>query len=547
MLDNRSLPGRKDMMRSATVFCVVSVAAMVVAAACSKETPPSGPAPAAPKHDPIEPAVTAEAPVAGELEAIPKLRQARTAAMDQDVNAQDGAAGGAGTPGTAAQTGDVVAAAATDGAAAQTDAAGQPQGDSASTAQEDGGAAGAPGSAAGDQDVAAGKAGDAAPAAGDAAAESPTEAGSPSVEGLPQVSPAASAGIDAEKQRKVFEEAMKLLQGNKVDQSTQLLEEWLKATPKDLLNRRNLAHIYIQMQRFEDAELHLKILADEMPEQSEWRAHLGRIQAKLGKFGPAAEALGKALEMSPEDVDVALDLARVQGARRQYDAARDVLEKALVLKKKEVEVLKELTAVLVEQGAYNQAWERFWRLQKLEPTYPTALTMAQLAARNRKCTDVYDALSGWDKEFKDEAPFLLLGECAMADNDRDRALKQFQAALEKNDKCFDCSLRLGDVWFENKEWARASQYYGIAVNLGPKDYRAWSQLGKALANAGKHIEASRAFAGAVERKPDDADLVYMWGVELVLAGQKADAWKTWGQLDEMNRTLGNQLKKMLNE
>jgi tetratricopeptide (TPR) repeat protein len=284
-----------------------------------------------------------------------------------------------------------------------------------------------------------------------------------------------------------------------------------------------------------------------MPEQSEWRAHLGRIQAKLGKFGPAAEALGKALEMSPEDVDVALDLARVQGARRQYDAARDVLEKALVLKKKEVEVLKELTAVLVEQGAYNQAWERFWRLQKLEPTYPTALTMAQLAARNRKCTDVYDALSGWDKEFKDEAPFLLLGECAMADNDRDRALKQFQAALEKNDKCFDCSLRLGDVWFENKEWARASQYYGIAVNLGPKDYRAWSQLGKALANAGKHIEASRAFAGAVERKPDDADLVYMWGVELVLAGQKADAWKTWGQLDEMNRTLGNQLKKMLNE
>lgn len=521
-------------MRSAiTAFCFATLATLLLAAACSKEAPPPALTPAAPTHDPIEPARTTVAPAAGELEAVPPLRQARGESVDRDVLAGTDAAAGA-VPSAA----DVVAAPRGDAVAVPvSDAAAAAQGDAAVGGTGADGPTGKDAVAAPQADVAT---------SGDAT-EPTAQAGSPSPEGLPQVPPAATAGIDAEKQRKVFEEAMKLLQGNKVDQSTQLLEEWLKATPKDLLNRRNLAHIYIQMQRFEDAELHLKILADEMPGQAEWRAHLGRIQAKLGKFGPAVEALEKALDISPEDVDVALDLARVHGARRQYDAARDVLERALVLKKKEAEVLKELTAVLVEQGEYNQAWERFWRLQKLEPTYQTALTMAQLAARNRKCTDVYDALAGWDKEFKDEAPFLLLGECAMVDNDRARALKQFQAALEKNEKCFDCSLRLGDVWFENKEWERASQYYGIAVNLEPKDYRAWSQLGKSLANAGKHIEASRAFAGAVERKPDDADLVYMWGVELVMAGQKADAWKTWGRLDEMNRTLGNQLKKMLNE
>jgi len=517
-----------DMMRSATVFCFASFAAVLFTIACSKEAPPPAPAPAAPTHDPIEPAGTTEAPAAGELEAIPPLRQARVMPREEDVRTTTDARPGT----TGVPLADAIAV------ASAADAVAAPPSDAL--------AAGAGAAEANAKDAVAIPQTDVA-TAGDVAVEPPVEAGSPSTEGLPQVPASAAAGIDAEKQRKVFEEAMKLLQGNKVDQSTQLLEEWLKATPKDLLNRRNLAHVYVQMQRFEDAELHLKILADEMPDQAEWRAHLGRIQAKLGKFGPAAESLEKALELAPEDIDVALDLARVQGARRQFDAARDVLERALVLKKKEAEVLKELTAVLVEQGAYNQAWERFWRLQKLDPTYDTALTMAQLAARNRRCTDVYDALAGWDKEFKTEIPFYLLGECAMADNDRDRAAKQFQAALEKNEKCFDCSLRLGDVWFENKEWERASQYYGIAVNIEPKDSRPWSQLGKALANAGKHIEASRAFAGAVERKPDDADLVYMWGVELVQAGEKADAWKAWGRLDEMNRTLANQLKRMLNE
>ncbi|MBM4353037.1 MAG: tetratricopeptide repeat protein [Deltaproteobacteria bacterium] len=515
------------MIRSITsASWFVCLAAVLLAAACSKEAPPSAPAPAAPPREEPEPR-RIEAPADEEPLSIAPLRQARAVPQEGDVRSAADA-----SPGTGAPLADTASAPA-DATAVQADTAVAAQGDAASGA---GGASGADATHSG-ADVGAVGADGTSPAGEEA----------PAAAGLPQVPAAATAGIDAEKQRKVFEEAMKLLQANKVDQSTQLLEEWLRATPKDLLNRRNLAHVYVQMQRFEEAELHLKLLADEMPGQAEWHAHLGRIQAKLGKFGPAAESLEKALTISPEDVDVALDLARVHASRRQLDAARDVLEKTLVLKKKEPELLKELTAVLVEQGAYNQAWERFWRLQKLEPTYETALTMARLAARNRRCTDVYDALAGWDKQFKTETPFYLLGECAITDNDLDRAVKQLQTALEKNEKCFECSLRLGDVWFEKKEWARAAQYYGIAVNADPKDFRPWQQLGKSLGNAGKHIEASRAFAGAVERKPDDAELLYMWGVELVMAGQKADAWKTWGRLDGMDRNLGNQLKKMLNE
>ena len=351
--------------------------------------------------------------------------------------------------------------------------------------------------------------------------------------------------VDAERSLKVYEEATKFIKEGKLESATQLLEEWLRATPMDLVNRKNLIHIYMQLKKYEQAELHLKFMAQQLEGEAEWWAHLGRVQNQLAKYAQAVESLEKAQELKPSDAALALDLARVYITRDQLEQARMVLQGALKLEDKQAEIMQELAAVLVELGEFNQAIQRYRKLQRVQPTYATALTMATIAMKYERCDDVVDALAGWKKEYADEKPVMLLGLCAMKEQEDEKAEKLFKAGLDFNDKCYDCALMLGDIYFVRSDWAQAITFYGKAAPLSPRDYRAFVQLGKALANSGMHIEATRALAAANERKPSDPDIVHMLGLELIKAGNKGDAWKVWGELEELDAAKAKELRKLL--
>jgi len=351
--------------------------------------------------------------------------------------------------------------------------------------------------------------------------------------------------VDPALSLKVFEEARKLIEKGDLEKATGLLEEWLRRTPKDVTNRRNLIHIYLKLDKPEQAELHLKIMTEQASRETEWWAHLGRVQARLGKLAQGAASLEQALNLASGDIDVVLDLARVHSQRKDFAAARKVLEKALPLGKRTEDLVGELAAVLVNLGEYSAALDQYAKLQRLKPSYATALTMAQVAQRQGKCDEVVDALAQWEKEFSDETPYLLLGVCALQANQTEKAEKMLAKGLEKNEACFECALKLGDLYFKGKSWTRAAELYSAAAGLSPRDHRAYVQLGQAEANQGKHLEASRAFASANERHPKDPDTIYMWGIETLRAGDKGEAWKIWGVLEELDRAKADELRKLL--
>lgn len=351
--------------------------------------------------------------------------------------------------------------------------------------------------------------------------------------------------LDKARSKRVFEEARKLIELNRVDKAAQILEEWMAMSPNDEVNRRNLVHVYISVQKFAAAEPHLRFMVQAHPEDSEAWAHLGRLQAQIGKLTQGAESLEEALKLDRNNVDIALDLGKMLAKLRRFDQARNVLETILVQGKREPEILNELGTILVEMGENTKAYDTYRRLQQIQPTYQTALTMATLGAKFSKCDQVSDSLAGWDKDFVDEAPYLLLARCALTDKALLLAQKYLLAGLDKNPACYVCALQLGDVYFENGQWDPAVQYYAKAVEIDPKEWQPFNQLGKSLANSGKHIEATRALKAANERKPGDPEILYAWGVESLLAGNKADAWKIWGLLDEVDRERGKELKNML--
>jgi tetratricopeptide (TPR) repeat protein len=173
--------------------------------------------------------------------------------------------------------------------------------------------------------------------------------------------------------------------------------------------------------------------------------------------------------------------------------------------------------------------------------------MANIASQYERCNDVIDALVDWEKSFVDETPHLLLASCALKAKELVKAQSHLMAGMKLNAKCFYCALWLGDLNFEAMDWPNSIKYYAIAAPLKPQDYRPFNQLGKALSNSGKHIEASRAFAKANERKPKDADIVYMWAMSLVRASDKGEAWKVWGQLDELDKKRAAEVRALLTQ
>jgi len=549
-----AVPGEVEFMRTfKTLLLLVGATALLLPVGCTKEE--AGPEQATvvekkqetapvqpdkerlePERADVEPSDVRESPNVADVAAPPTPDLARST----DI---------ASVPGDAGPGRDTTPATRPDGATAPmpadagampgpTDTSEQPAADAAA-GTADGAAAGPPADAAAGTgpDVAARV--DARPAAVDAE-EAPGDAKPATGDAVP-VKPL----VDAEKSRIVFEEATKFIKAGKLESATLLLEEWLMASPMDLVNRKNLIHIYMKMQKYEKAELHLRFMTQEKGDDAEWWGHLGRVQGQLGKYSESTESLGKAWELDPEDIDFALDLAKTYEKRGELDAARMVLQGALKLDKKKPEVMRELATVLVELGEFTLALRQYRKLQRIEPTYSTALLMATLAAKYKKCDDVVDSLVGWDKKFEDESPLLLLANCALEKKNPAKAEKLLKAGLEFNEKCFPCALKLGDIYFLAKDWDGAIQYYGKAAPLMPKDHRAFVQLGKALANSGKHIEASRAFAAANERSPGDAEIVFMYGIELVQAGQKGEAWKVWGLLDELDKNKAKELRKLL--
>jgi tetratricopeptide (TPR) repeat protein len=383
---------------------------------------------------------------------------------------------------------------------------------------------------------------------GTAAATEPVDAASLTaldVEPAAASDVAAKPVVDADVSRKVFDEFKKFVETGDFEKGAQLLEEWLKKSPMDLANRQNLVHILLKLEQHERALPHLRFMADEAENKGEWLGHLGRALVAVGEYARAAEALAEGLALRPKDVDLLLDLARVHATRKDWLASKGVLEKGLLLEKRLPDVLAELAAVLVELGEYKDASGRFKQLQRLQPTYETAITMAKIASQYDRCDDVIDALVDWEKEFADETPHLLLGACATKADEKVKAQKHFLLGLKANDKCFYCALWLGDLYLESQDWENAVRYYALAAPINPRDYRPFHQLGKSLANQGKHIQAARALQKADERKANDPEILYPLGMELVRAGEKATAWDVWAKLEPLDRAHADEIKALL--
>ena len=90
----------------------------------------------------------------------------------------------------------------------------------------------------------------------------------------------------------------------------------------------------------------------------------------------------------------------------------------------------------------------------------------------------------------------------MKKNELDEARIHFLNSLEINPNYADAYYKLGNLYFDTKEYCLAAKQYNKSIKLDPSNYQAHNNLGMLYIELKKYNEAERILKNTLIIKPD---------------------------------------------
>jgi Tfp pilus assembly protein PilF len=118
-------------------------------------------------------------------------------------------------------------------------------------------------------------------------------------------------------------------------------------------------------------------------------------------------------------------------------------------------------------------------------------------------------------------------------DDQTRAMHEFQELLKKKPKDVSLLNDVGYSCYNRGQWTEAENYLRKAIALDKNYKPAWVNLGLALAQQGKQVEALEAFGHAVSNAQAYANLGFVFAVQ----GKKEEALTVYRRSLELEPTL----------
>jgi Tfp pilus assembly protein PilF len=200
-------------------------------------------------------------------------------------------------------------------------------------------------------------------------------------------------------------------------------------------------------------------LAQTPSADGEARFSTGLMHMREGRFDLALDEFKKAVKADPKNPYFQKGLGQAYAAKRKWDDAADSFRKALELNPYYVDVRNDLGMALI-LGGNREAGKKEFLTAFGDPTNPTP----EISARN-----------------------------------------------------------LGQVYFEEKNYAESASWYRTSLNRNKSYGEAYLGLADALAASGRPEEALLQLEAGVKEAPDDAVLVLTLGNTYLKAGRFSDA------------------------
>jgi tetratricopeptide (TPR) repeat protein len=149
-------------------------------------------------------------------------------------------------------------------------------------------------------------------------------------------------------------------------------ETRLAVTPGDVHLHDDIARLYREEGRLEEALAHFRESARLMPASVSRRVELGRALVESGQIDEAAAAFEQALTLSPDNVAARTDLGVVRALQNRLSEAVSEYDKALDQDPAYQDAHNNLSAALLSLGRVDESFEHARRALELQPEFPAA-------------------------------------------------------------------------------------------------------------------------------------------------------------------------------
>ncbi len=230
------------------------------------------------------------------------------------------------------------------------------------------------------------------------------------------------------------------------------------------------AHLLAELKQYGEAAREYERLLALRPHYAEGHYQCGACLYHLGRFEDAIPYFAKSAELNPAHADTHLVKGICQLHLKQAEEALESFNKCL-------EKSPHLEPALLGKGvALQLAWEFDEAVEIYE----------QVLRRNPRC---------------DEASVNLI---ALGMQRKDYALvRQYaQALLTRNETAQAALEGLATAAFAEEQYGEAAGYYCRMVDLHPRNYDYWFNLGVTFQKHGKLLDAAAAYQNAASLRPD---------------------------------------------
>jgi tetratricopeptide (TPR) repeat protein len=321
------------------------------------------------------------------------------------------------------------------------------------------------------------------------------------------------------------------LSGEKADPSGQRqlasrLREALKADPKNLVARENLARTLLQLGQIQDAQAELTQLLNLAPGYPEANYLMAQVLTQQGKADDASEYLRAVLRTNPSHVGANIMLAGYLLRKGQREQAVTRLETALRVNPNLSGLKFQLGTLYAQTGRLEDALRLARELQKSDPAAPgppVLIGLVQLARSNPQ-----GAIEAFETALKVK-PNLVdaqrgLGQAYQALGEMDRAAESYRKVLAIKGDDVASLNNLAFILLDVRK--RPDEALPLAVKaeqLAPKSPEVLDTLGWIHYQRGAYAEAQKALARAVEFGAGNATIQYHLGMTYAKLGRKNDA------------------------
>ena len=269
---------------------------------------------------------------------------------------------------------------------------------------------------------------------------------------------------------------------NQTEKISETLKKLIKLQPENYQIKVELGCAFLELGKKSDAGKILETASKMNPKDAETHIILSSIYASTGNDNARFSHLKKALAENPENADVQCLMGKFYLEKNRSETALPYLKKALKINPDHSETIYAYSRYLFQHDKINEALIQLKKVLKDDSYNPLYLGLYarinyKLNKKNLAIKTIENALT------LDSTNTEILGIAGVLFKDAgriDEAKRILLKTISLTDKCFECYIALGEIYFEETDCAKAAGLFRRALEIKGYDEEIMMKFGRTL-------------------------------------------------------------------